>query len=138
MRSTASRSEGCRKWRAVLAVAGVLAWPVAVPAQVTTAPPNSGPIIRPMVGGTGNHTMAATIAAGCTLRSRISRPTGTISAPPNPCRMRKATSDGSDQASPHRAEPSEKKAIAAQNTRRAPKRRAHQPLTGRNTARLSR
>ncbi len=40
MRSTpASRSEGCRKWRAVLAVAGVLAWPVAAPAQVATAPP---------------------------------------------------------------------------------------------------
>ena len=40
MRSTpASRSEGCRKWRAVLVVAGVLAWPVAAPAQVATALP---------------------------------------------------------------------------------------------------
>jgi len=39
MRSTASRSEGCRTWRAALAVAGVLAWPLAAPAQVMTAPP---------------------------------------------------------------------------------------------------
>jgi outer membrane protein len=38
MRSTVSRSDGRHPWRAVLAVAGVLAWPVAAPAQVTTMP----------------------------------------------------------------------------------------------------
>jgi outer membrane protein TolC len=38
MRSTASRSERCRNWRAVLAVASVLAWPVVAPAQVMPAP----------------------------------------------------------------------------------------------------
>ena len=54
------------------------------------------------------------------------------------CRMRNATSSGRLPATPHRAEPSENKAIARQNTRRAPSRSASQPLTGRKTARLSR
>ncbi len=102
------------------------------------APPNSGPAMRPMAGGTVNQTMAATMRSGGTLRSRIRRPTGTIMAPPRPCSTRNSTSEGSELAAPHRAEPSAKKAMAPQKTRRAPKRSAHQPLIGRNTARLSR
>ena len=39
---------------------------------------------------------------------------------------------------PHSAEPPAKISTAAQNTRRAPNRSAIQPLTGMNTARLSR
>ena len=107
-------------------------------AKVTMAPPNKGPIMRPMTAGTVNQTMAATMPSGGTARSRIRRPTGTIMAPPSPCRMRNATSSGRLPATPHRAEPSENSAIARQNTRRAPSRSASQPLTGRNTAKLSR
>jgi hypothetical protein len=107
-------------------------------ASVTMAPPNSGPASRPNAGGTVNHTMADTICAGGTLRSKMSRPTGSIMAPPSPCSTRKTTSCGSVCAAPHRVEPSENKATATQNTRLAPKRSASQPLTGRNTARLSR
>ena len=106
-------------------------------AKVTIAPPNNGPAMRPMVGGTVNQTIAATMRALGTLRSRISRPTGTIMAPPRPCSTRNSTRLVSELAAPHSAEPSEKKAIAPQKTRRAPKRSAHQPLSGRNTARLS-
>ncbi len=107
-------------------------------AKVTMAPPNKGPIMRPMTGGTVNQTMAATMPSGGTARNRIRRPTGTIMAPPIPCRIRNTTSSGRLLAKPHRVEASENSAIAIQNTRRAPSRSASQPLSGRNTARLSR
>ena len=53
-------------------------------ATLTIAPPNSGPTMRPSNGGTVNQTMADTISDGGTARNRISRPTGTIIAPPRP------------------------------------------------------
>ena len=68
----------------------------------------------------------------------MSRPTGVIIAPPNPCTMRIVISIGRLFASPHSADPPAKISTAAQNTRRAPKRSAIQPLTGMNTARLKR
>ena len=55
---------------------------------VTMKPPNSGPAMRPIAGGTVNQTIAATICAAGTVRSRIRRPTGTIIAPPMPCSSR--------------------------------------------------
>ena len=70
------------------------------------------------------------------VRTRVSRPTGTIMAPPQPCRMRQATSRWMLLEMPHRKEPSVNRPIAAAKTRRVPKRSAIQPLMGMNTARL--
>ena len=105
--------------------------------SVTTAPPNIGPIMRPITGGTVNQTMADTICAGATERSRISRPTGTIIAPPRPCKTRNSTSSGSEVAAPHSAEPSENNTIARQNTRLVPKRSASQWFSRTSPARAA-
>ena len=69
-----------------------------------------------------------------TVRRMTSRPTGTIMAPPMPCRMRNRTKSGRPWAKPHAAEPRVKTTMAARNTVRAPKRSATQPLNGMNTA----
>ena len=50
-------------------------------------PPSSGPITGPIRAGTVSQAMAVTISALATERSRTSRPTGTIMAPPRPCSM---------------------------------------------------
>ncbi len=71
------------------------------------------------------------------VRTIVSRPTGSIIAPPHPCRIRQATSTWMSVDMPHRNEPSVKMPIADANTRRVPKRLAIQPLIGMNTARLS-
>ena len=67
----------------------------------------------------------------------VMRPTGTIMAPPIPCRTRQATSIVMLVEMPHSSEPREKTAIAEPNTLRVPKRSAIQPLIGMKTARLS-
>src|SRR5256885_12939599 len=59
-------------------------------------------------------------------------------APPNPCRIRLKTSIGRVCDSPQNTDPSVKQAIAEQNTCRAPKRSAIQPLMGMKIARLIR
>ena len=81
--------------------------------------------------------MAFTSRAFGTARSRISRPTGSIAAPPMPCRTRAATRNGRFCASPHNSEPSVNRPIAEANTLRVPNRSAIHPLIGINTARLS-
>ncbi len=80
--------------------------------------------------------MAVTSSARGKARSRTSRPTGVVIAPPKPCSTRIATSSARLSASPHSVEPSVKMARAAANTRRVPKRSANHELTGMNTARL--
>ena len=98
----------------------------------------TGPTIGPIIDGIVIQFIAETSAARGKLRSSTSRPTGVIIAPPNPCTTRIAISIGRLSAMPHSAEPPAKISTAAQNTRRAPNRSAIQPLTGMNTARLSR
>src|SRR5215213_10256856 len=98
----------------------------------------TGPTIGPIIDGIVIQFIAETSAARGKLRSRTSLPTGVIIAPPNPCTTRIAISIGRLSAIPHSAEPPAKISTAAQNTRRAPNRSAIQPLTGMNTARLSR
>src|SRR3954452_14628100 len=98
----------------------------------------TGPTIGPIIDGIVIQFIAETRAARGKLRSRTSLPTGVIIAPPNPCTTRIAISIGRLSAIPHSAEPPAKISTAAQNTRRDPKRSAIQPLTGMNTARLSR
>ena len=71
------------------------------------------------------------------VRTRVSRPTGTIMAPPQPCRMRQATSRWMLLEMPQRNEPSVKMPMADENTRRVPNRSAIQPLIGMKTARLN-
>jgi hypothetical protein len=70
-------------------------------------------------------------------RTRVSRPTGTIIAPPQPCKMRQATSTWMLLDIPHRKDPKVNRPIAEANTRRVPNRSAIQPLIGMKTARLS-
>ncbi len=71
------------------------------------------------------------------VRTKVSRPTGTIMAPPMPCRTRQATSMWISPDSPHRKEPSVKTAMADKKTRLVPNLSAIQPLIGMKTARLS-
>jgi hypothetical protein len=70
-------------------------------------------------------------------RTMVSRPTGTIMAPPQPCKMRKATSMWMFVEMPQRKDPRVKIPIAEEKTRRVPKRSAIHPLMGMKTARLS-
>ena len=95
-------------------------------------------MIGPISAGTLTYDIARTRSVFGKLFSRISRPTGTIIAPPMPCTMRAATSIHSELEKPQPIEPIVNTTIAAVNTRRAPKRSAVQPLIGTKTARLSR
>ena len=70
------------------------------------------------------------------VRTKVSRPTGTIMAPPQPCRIRQATSRWMSPDRPQRTDPRVKRPIAEAKTRRVPKRSAIQPLIGMKTARL--
>ena len=70
------------------------------------------------------------------VRTMVRRPTGTIRAPPIPCRIRQPTRTWMFVERPQRSDPRVKRAIAEANTRRVPKRSAIHPLTGMKTARL--
>ena len=67
----------------------------------------------------------------------VSRPTGTIMAPPQPCRIRHATSTWMLLDMPQRNDPNVKSPIADAKTRRVPNRSAIQPLIGMKIARLN-
>jgi hypothetical protein len=85
-----------------------------------------------------NHERAETNSPLGTDRSTTRRPTGTIIAPPIPWMIRNSTKSGRLTANPQAIEPAMKMTRAARNTFFAPYRSAAQPLTGMNTARLSR
>ena len=91
-----------------------------------------------MSAGIVTQDIATIICARETERSSTSLPTGSIMAPPIPCRMRASTKVSRLGAMPHRIDPRVKTIIAARNTRRAPKWSATQPLAGMNTDRLMR
>ncbi len=93
-------------------------------------PPTSGPITGPSTLGMLTQVMAAMNSLRGKLRSRISRPTGVIMAPPMPCRKRLATSIGRFRLTPQATEPRVNTAIAVQKMRRMPNRSAIQPDTG--------
>jgi hypothetical protein len=71
-------------------------------------------------------------------RSTASRPTGTIRAPPAPWAMRASVKAARPVDRPQATDARVKAPTAAQNTRRAPKRSAAQPLAGRSSARVNR
>ena len=81
--------------------------------------------------------MARTSSDFANVRTSVSRPTGTIMAPPQPCRMRQATRTWMLLEIPQSNDPSVNRPMAEANTRRVPNRSAIQPLIGMNTARLS-
>jgi hypothetical protein len=81
--------------------------------------------------------MAATSSDFAAVRSSNSRPTGTIIAPPMPCKTRAATSSANPFDKPHSTDPTVKTMIAARKTVRVPYRSATHPLAGMNTVRLS-
>src|SRR5580700_5444452 len=71
------------------------------------------------------------------VRTRVSRPTGTIMAPPQPCRMRQANRTWMLLETPQRNDHSVNRPMADADFRRVPHRSAIQPLMGMNTARLN-
>ena len=101
------------------------------------SPPMSGPSMGPINPGMATKLMARINSDLAKVRTMVSRPTGSIIAPPQPCRMRLATSQWMSVEMPHKNEPRMKMAMADPNTRRVPNRFAIQPLMGMNTARLS-
>ena len=100
-------------------------------------PAGQRPSIGPMSDGIATKAIARTSSDCGKVRTMVSRPTGTIIAPPMPCRMRKATSRWRSVEMPHRSEPSVKMPMADEKTRRVPNRSATQPLSGMKTATLS-
>src|SRR5476649_2018804 len=101
-------------------------------------PPSGGPMTGPISAGTVTHAIALTSALLSMERSSTSRPTGVIMAPPAPCTIRAITNWVTEEDSAQPIEPTMKTAIAIENTARAPKRSAVQPLAGMNTASDSR
>ena len=95
-------------------------------------------MIGPISAGIETHAMASISARLSTERTRTSRPTGVIIAPPMPCTIRAITKWVSELANAQPIEPMTNTAIAVANTVRAPKRSAVQPLIGMNTASESR
>src|SRR4051794_41980477 len=68
------------------------------------------------------------------VRSTTSRPTGTIMAPPTPCRTRVAVSIGRPVAAAQATDARVKIATAVMKTRRAPNRGVNPPPAGISTA----
>src|SRR6185437_6082619 len=72
------------------------------------------------------------------VRNTVSCPTGTIIAPPSPCRARNTTSSARSPLTAQRTDAPANNTTAASMTRRLPKRWVSQPLSGTNTATDSR
>ena len=87
---------------------------------MTMNPPTGGPSTGPSSAGTVSQAIAATSSCFAAVRSSTRRPTGTIIAPPMPCRTREATRNARLSARPHSTEPMVNTAIAARNTVRVP------------------
>ena len=100
-------------------------------------PPATGPSIGPIKPGIATKLIARMSSDLGNVRTNVNRPTGTIIAPPKPCRTRHATSKWMLFEMPHNTDPRVNVPMAQAKTRRVPKRSAIQPLMGMNTARLN-
>ena len=100
-------------------------------------PPASGPSMGPISAGMATKLMARTSSDFGKALTKVSRPTGTIMAPPQPCSMRQATSRWMSLDKPQSNEPNVNNPMAEAKTRRVPNLSATQPLTGMKTARLN-
>ncbi len=96
----------------------------------TIRPPAMGPSMGPIRPGMATKLMARMSSDLANVRTMVRRPTGTIMAPPQPCRMRHATSTWMLLEMPQRNDPSVNRPMADANTRRVPNRSAIQPLIG--------
>ena len=101
-------------------------------------PPTGGPSTGATRAGQVRVATACIRSALAVPRSTTRRPTGTISAPPQPCTMRAAVNAHRPWLSPHSTDATVNTAMAVMNTRRGPNRSAAQPLAGMNTASVSR
>ena len=101
-------------------------------------PPIGGAMMGAARPGQVSTAIAPINSALGVVRRTARRPTGTIIAPPKPCRMRAATKLGSLVDTPLRTEPTVKTTIAPENTDRVPSRSAAQPLGKMKTATVSR
>ena len=108
------------------------------PKASVSKPPSGGPLTGPSMAGMVSQAMAESISSLRTCRSSRRRATGTIIAPPRPCRLRAATSSSRLSARAQSSEARTKTQIAAMKTRFAPKRSATQPETGMNTVSATR
>ena len=84
-------------------------------------PPATGPSIGPIKPGIATKLIARMSSDFGNVRTSVSRPTGTIIAPPKPCRTRQATSRWMLFEMPQSNEPKVNVPIAHANTRRVPK-----------------
>ena len=103
-------------------------------ATLVINPPSGGPIIGAISAGQVSVAMAVMSRCFGVVRRTASRPTGTISAPPTPCKIRIATKLWALVARPQNTEETVKMASARLKMVRAPKRSAIQPLAGMSTA----
>ncbi len=93
-------------------------------------PPSSGPATGPaMLVMAHMATASACFSLGKTATSSAWL-SGTMGPATAPCRMRQASSDSKEPASPHSTEAMVKAVIAARNRRTWPKRRDSQPVSG--------
>ena len=93
-------------------------------------PPTGGPITGATMPGQVIVEIACINCFRSMLRTTVSRPTGTISAPPTPCSTRAAVNSTTFCEMPHSSEASVNVTMAEKNTLREPKRSATQPLAG--------
>ncbi len=103
-------------------------------ACVAMSPPSGGPITGAMSPGQVMVPMASISRCFGVSRSTTSRPTGDMKAAAAPCSTRAATNTSKVGASPQASEAMVKVPTASANTRRAPKRPAHQPAAGTSAA----
>ena len=83
-------------------------------------PPIGGPQTGPSKAGVVSQAMADTSSVFAAVRSSSRRPTGTIMAPPMPCRMRETTRKARLVDWPQRMEPTVKMTMARRKMLRAP------------------
>ena len=80
------------------------------------APPTRGPSIGATKEGTETKLMARISSDLAKVRTMVILPTGSIIAPPQPCRMRQITSQWMSRVKPQSREPRVNMPIAAANT----------------------
>ena len=106
-------------------------------AYVVMKPPTGGPTTGATIAGHVMVEMACIRRLFSVLRTTISRPTGTIMAPPMPCSKRAAVNSVTFCDMPHSTDATVNTPIALKNTVREPQRSATQPLTGMKIASAS-
>ena len=107
-------------------------------AYSVSRPPASGAITGATSAGQTMNAIVRRSSLFGVSASTTRRPTGTIIAPPTPCRTRITTSSARLVLSAQPSDASVKSTIAVRKIRRAPNRIVSQPLTGIRTASVTR